>query len=875
MRITEKLTKPVREAKYLNVENTGRYRSIIRLFFMYYEKLKYWMYQEEVYEELIEDPYFVGYTMEQCQLDLSTLVSWGNLMTIQDTRKVTTIDEFKNKKFRYQLSEYAVEIERMVVHLENLFVEGASLEPTLLERIRHHFSRISSLSQETDERLYGWWSDLKNDFVRLNQNYQDYMRTLNSVKAEEMMQTQAFLAFKDRLIEYLRGFVKSLQVNQAISSVLAGIGVDCTKNENSTGIDAKGNYRLGVLEGNVSGNYQSRFIGATARERYRTEQIAKLQEQRDALQAEVERLQGLLEEQENALNQMKQEESSMPSEKGVVSVAQELSQAEHQLKNIQQDIGRKEAFLAEQRKELEIVRLEVQEVCAKAYLTIRLDVFENAMETLKEYESYFQRVKNDYVRYLSGRTLEKEYAEQLEKIEMDLDEIRYEIGQMNTQRKKAEAKLTSVRQQMELSDYRQLEERLNHCIKRLGELPRQREKSVTRQAQLAKDMERLGEQLEQNKERLQQIQKKTKQLELVFVKEYELGYVVKLQDNEEHMGLARDSEKGTDEESDKLLRGIEMLSGENPQKLAKIIEKRLEGQMTSQSMEDLNGRVQEVFHENKGYLSEHRITIQTVFEELKEECDLLSVKITRLDIRAKYRGMAVSFSELLEKLRADAEMQERLLSDKDKELFEDILANTISKKIRAKIHASKRWVKNMNELMESMQTSSGLRLSLKWKSKRAEKEEQLDTRELVELLEQDAEILQEAEIEKMSMHFRSKIAEARKSLENQGNVQSFHMIMREILDYRQWFEFCLECQKTGEKKKELTDRVFFTFSGGEKAMAMYVPLFSAVVAKYSGAREDAPRLISLDEAFAGVDEMNIKDIKSKKQRLQIFVQHVG
>ena len=64
----------------------------------------------------------------------------------------------------------------------------------------------------------------------------------------------------------------------------------------------------------------------------------------------------------------------------------------------------------------------------------------------------------------------------------------------------------------------------------------------------------------------------------------------------------------------------------------------------------------------------------------------------------------------------------------------------------------------------------------------------------------------------------------------------------------------------GEKKKELTDRVFFTFSGGEKAMSMYVPLFSAVVAKYAGARPDAPRLISLDEAFAGVDEMNIRDM---------------
>lgn len=43
-------------------------------------------------------------------------------------------------------------------------------------------------------------------------------------------------------------------------------------------------------------------------------------------------------------------------------------------------------------------------------------------------------------------------------------------------------------------------------------------------------------------------------------------------------------------------------------------------------------------------------------------------------------------------------------------------------------------------------------------------------------------------------------------------------------------------------------------------MSMYVPLFSAAVAKYKGAEPDAPKIISLDEAFAGVDEMNIKDM---------------
>lgn len=228
MKIHEKLVKPIREAKYLDVENTDRYRSIIRLFYLNYEKLKYWMYQEEVYEELIRDVYFAGYTIEQCQQDLSVLKEWGNLATIQDTRHVSTIEEFKNKKFRYQLTETAVEIERMVIRLENLFIEGSSLEPTLLERLRLSLTRVEEMLDENTEKIYGWWNDLNNDFIRLNQNYQDYMRELNSVKAEEMMKTREFLVFKDRLLEYLRTFVKSLQLNvtvieQTLKKVKPGI----------------------------------------------------------------------------------------------------------------------------------------------------------------------------------------------------------------------------------------------------------------------------------------------------------------------------------------------------------------------------------------------------------------------------------------------------------------------------------------------------------------------------------------------------------------------------------------------------------------------------------------------------------------------------
>ncbi|WP_077612273.1 TIGR02677 family protein [Clostridium sp. Marseille-P2415] len=213
MQLTEKLMKPIKETTYLTAENARRYRVILRFFYMQYEKIKYWMEQEEIYRELSSHEEFADYTVDQCRQDLDSLLGWGNLLTMQDTKRVTSIEAFKNRQYRYQLAEYSVEIERMTIRLEKLFVEGASLEPTLLEKIKSEMAKIFRISEGTPLEVYGWWNDLNNDFIRLNQNYQDYMRDLNSARAEELMKTTQFLTYKDKLIDYLRSFVKGLQLN--------------------------------------------------------------------------------------------------------------------------------------------------------------------------------------------------------------------------------------------------------------------------------------------------------------------------------------------------------------------------------------------------------------------------------------------------------------------------------------------------------------------------------------------------------------------------------------------------------------------------------------------------------------------------------------
>ena len=211
MKITERLIKPLIEVNYLRAENVERYRTIIRFFYIEYEKRHYWIHKEDIFSVLHESEYFDDYTIEECQNDLTQLTTWGNLLARQDSSKVNTLEEFKNRKFRYQLSDYTVEIERMAMRLETLEIEGASLEPTLLERIHKQILKIKEMENKEDSEVSSWWTDLNNDFIRLNRNYQDYIRTLNSAKAEELMKTEAFLIFKEKIIQYLRNFVKALQ----------------------------------------------------------------------------------------------------------------------------------------------------------------------------------------------------------------------------------------------------------------------------------------------------------------------------------------------------------------------------------------------------------------------------------------------------------------------------------------------------------------------------------------------------------------------------------------------------------------------------------------------------------------------------------------
>lgn len=217
-----KYLQPIQETTYLNTINAFNYRRIMRIFFQEYEKVHFQLYKEDVYEIIKTHPEYQDYTMEQLKSDLNALVEWKNLVTVQDPRRVYTIADYKNKQFRYSMSEYSVEIERMTVRLENLFVGSGSLSPNLFLRIYNGIEQFEDMKSMPLKQVNEWWHNLQEDFRRLNQNYQDYLREFYSGNSDKLLKSVEFILHKDRLITYLKDFVKELQANSALIETSIG-----------------------------------------------------------------------------------------------------------------------------------------------------------------------------------------------------------------------------------------------------------------------------------------------------------------------------------------------------------------------------------------------------------------------------------------------------------------------------------------------------------------------------------------------------------------------------------------------------------------------------------------------------------------------------
>lgn len=663
------------------------------------------------------------------------------------------------------------------------------------------------------------------DALVIEETYKDQVLHLDTTGCDKYLFVQKGHVEQSLLsVLDLNDTVNNLFFNQTITNILGRIAYG-EDTQGNTIVTKEGIYQIGVLTGTVTGNYEAGFLGTQARERNRQEKIRLCEERLNLLQEERRRLEEETAVLRKRLELLEKEYQAIPDDRDLRASWKMLTEAEEKEKKLQEEGRNLEGEIGTAAAELRELKTKAGEIADKLYLTCRLDVFQKADTASRMYEKAFYQLKAGHEVYIQMIRYEKELDGQLEGLDFDMDQIRYDIGIVERQLNKEKAEYDSVREQLKLTDYEKIKERLDACVTWLNAYPKKLEKCVQEKAQKEEQIRGIKDQIEKLEDKKREFEDKEEYLKTCFEEELFLGYA----------GFGKESE-------------------EKPEEVRRVLNADCQKMDRNSIIQELN----QVYFENRGVLNDYQPMQTELFGDREIKEGMPSPK--RIDMSARYQGAVIPFGKLLGYLEEEIQDLTDLIREGDRELFEDILANTISRKIRGKINSSISWVENMNQLMGAMNTSSGLKLSLRWRSRTAETEGQLDTKELVDLLKKDYRLMREEEAERLSMHFRSKVEEARKNARDSGGMVSFYQVMKETLDYRKWFEFQLFFQKGGEKVKELTNSMFGTFSGGEKAMAMYVPLFSAVVAKYEGGRADAPRLISLDEAFAGVDNRNIRDM---------------
>jgi uncharacterized protein (TIGR02680 family) len=213
-------------------------------------------------------------------------------------------------------------------------------------------------------------------------------------------------------------------------------------------------------------------------------------------------------------------------------------------------------------------------------------------------------------------------------------------------------------------------------------------------------------------------------------------------------------------------------------------------------------------------------------------------------IEVTFRGHTTTLPALAEALGTEVEDRQRLLDEKERAILENHLVNEVASTLAELISAAERREKETNLELANRPTSTGMRLRLRWVVKSDGPHGLAQAR--ARLLRQNADAWSEDDRAAVGGFLQARIQEVRA----QDTTGTWIELLTRALDYRQWHHFTIERHQAGAWKSATGPA-----SGGERVLAASLPLFAAAASYYrSAGNPHAPRVITLDEAFAGVDD---------------------
>ncbi|SEQ71278.1 TIGR02680 family protein [Streptomyces sp. yr375] len=212
-------------------------------------------------------------------------------------------------------------------------------------------------------------------------------------------------------------------------------------------------------------------------------------------------------------------------------------------------------------------------------------------------------------------------------------------------------------------------------------------------------------------------------------------------------------------------------------------------------------------------------------------------------------GARIGATGLLHTLTAERDGSRDDITVAERRLFDQTLTGDTRRHLAARIRQANELVDRMNGHLERVRTASKVSVQLVW---RIHPDLPAGTQTARTLLLKEPKNVTDADREALHDFFRARIEEAKA----RNTAATWEEQLAEVLDYTAWHQFVVRLDRAnGAGWQVLTKKLHGALSGGEKAIALHLPLFAAVAAHYEAVPE-APRPILLDEVFVGVDTTN-------------------
>ncbi|MBV9114551.1 MAG: TIGR02680 family protein [Hyphomicrobiales bacterium] len=207
------------------------------------------------------------------------------------------------------------------------------------------------------------------------------------------------------------------------------------------------------------------------------------------------------------------------------------------------------------------------------------------------------------------------------------------------------------------------------------------------------------------------------------------------------------------------------------------------------------------------------------------------------------------------RLAEEISQRRELLTANEREILENHLQAEIAAEVQKLLQAAELQIEAINKELHRRPTSTGVRFRLQWLPLAEGAEGAPVGLEAARkrLLNTDRDLWSLEDRRVVGAMLQQRIAAERErtdaSLGREGGVSLLDQLAR-ALDYRRWHEFRVQRWQDGQWRK-----LSGPASSGERALGLTVPLFAAVASFYSqSGYAHAPRLVLLDEAFAGIDD---------------------